>query len=202
MVPSTTVAPSTTTAPTSTTPGQCDEYVASDSAYPVRRCEKGIDVAMTQMMLNFHGASLDTDGYFGPATEQAVRAFQANAGLEVDGLVGPDTFAALLTSAPPPVPDGDGNGTIDPWEMAADCVLDVSVPSGLAPASPPTPRSRGSGVPSGEVLAVEDLADAGVVEHGAEGFSDQRSNRQHLDLRELLLGRQRQRVGQHDALDG
>ena len=126
--PATPTTTTTTAPPTSTAAGQCDEYVASDRAYPVQRCEQGIDVVITQMMLNFHGASLDTDGYFGPATEEAVRAFQANAGLEVDGLVGPDTFAALLTSADPPVPDGDGNGTIDPWEMALDCVLDVSVP--------------------------------------------------------------------------
>ncbi len=100
--PPTTSTTTTTAAPPTTATGQCDEYVASDRAYPVERCEQGIDVVVTQMMLNFHGATLDTDGYFGPATEEAVRAFQASAGLEVDGLVGPDTFAALLTSRPSP----------------------------------------------------------------------------------------------------
>ena len=45
---------------------------------------------------------------------------------------------------------------------------------------------------SGLVLAAEDLADAGVVEHGVERVGDDPGDRQHLDLVDLLLGRQRQ----------
>lgn len=36
------------------------------------------------------------DGKFGPSTEQAVRQFQGQQGLAVDGIVGPVTWAALL----------------------------------------------------------------------------------------------------------
>lgn len=42
-----------------------------------------------------------TDGLYGPNTKKAVAAFQASHGLEVDGIVGPQTWAALSTSAPP-----------------------------------------------------------------------------------------------------
>jgi len=50
-----------------------------------------------QTSLNKLGASpvLNVDGIVGPATRNAVRAFQMHEGLVVDGLVGPATFAAL-----------------------------------------------------------------------------------------------------------
>lgn len=50
-----------------------------------------------QNSLNRLGADpkLELDGIVGPATRNAVRAFQLAAGIEVDGLVGPATFAAL-----------------------------------------------------------------------------------------------------------
>ena len=66
-------------------------------------------------------------------------------------------------------------------------------------------RSAGAGVGDlaagrllREVFAVEDVADTGVVEHRTERFCDQRRNRKDFDIRELLLGRERQRVGQDD----
>lgn len=40
-------------------------------------------------------SAIAVDGVYGPATEQAVRAIQANAGLQVTGSVGPLTWAAI-----------------------------------------------------------------------------------------------------------
>ncbi|MCA1702237.1 MAG: peptidoglycan-binding protein [Actinobacteria bacterium] len=52
-----------------------------------------------QGLLLAHGADPGgIDGIFGPLTEAAVRAFQQGAGIDVDGVVGPQTWNALLSS--------------------------------------------------------------------------------------------------------
>jgi peptidoglycan hydrolase-like protein with peptidoglycan-binding domain len=55
-------------------------------------------VERLQFMLNFvKGADdLDVDGIFEPKTEAAVRDFQQNENLSVDGIVGQQTWTTLL----------------------------------------------------------------------------------------------------------
>lgn len=58
-------------------------------------------VTELQDLLNVHGAGLTVDGDFGGSTLSAVESFQTSHGLSADGIVGPDTKAALNTSAAP-----------------------------------------------------------------------------------------------------
>lgn len=62
----------------------------------LRKGNRGPDVERLQRALVRTGATIGTDGIYGQRTENAVREHQANNGLEVDGVVGPQTWAALL----------------------------------------------------------------------------------------------------------
>lgn len=61
-------------------------------------CE-GETVRAVQLLLIGNGISCGkhgADGEFGPDTRNAVECFQEDMGLEVDGIVGPETYAALM----------------------------------------------------------------------------------------------------------
>jgi len=55
----------------------------------------GNDVALLQKKLNGAGASLVTAGLFDPKTLSAVKDYQQSHDLQVDGIVGPLTWASL-----------------------------------------------------------------------------------------------------------
>ena len=78
--------------------------VAAASAFRVG--DQGSDVAEIQGQLASLGYDVAADGDFGPATAEAVRAFQAAQGLDADGLVGPSTYTALLGKEMPEVSRG------------------------------------------------------------------------------------------------
>lgn len=57
---------------------------------------QGADVVTLQTALKNRGYAIGTlDGVFGPRTKRAVRKFQKNAKLTVDGKAGPKTNTAL-----------------------------------------------------------------------------------------------------------
>lgn len=72
---------------------------------PVLRIgDRGMFVKELQDLLHalgFHTGAIDQ--HFGDITAGSVRAFQAAKGLEADGVVGPATWAALMTAEPAPL---------------------------------------------------------------------------------------------------
>lgn len=76
-----------------------------DTPPELRQGDEGHWVTELQRQLIRHRHTVEVDGTFGPATETAVRAFQAAHDLDVDGIVGPNTWTALTGSpTQPPTP--------------------------------------------------------------------------------------------------
>ncbi|MGV0743990.1 peptidoglycan-binding protein [Mycolicibacterium sp. XJ870] len=60
------------------------------------RGDESAFVQVLQHLLRARAFDLAVDGVFGPLTEQAVRRFQGNQGIGVDGIVGPVTWSRLF----------------------------------------------------------------------------------------------------------
>lgn len=116
---------------------QASELAASAPPYPgvmLRLGSAGPPVVTLQTLLNGGGAGLSPDGAFGPLTRQAVVGFQQGAALDVDGIVGPATWGALIEDGggPGPAPGGGGGDTVEPGGPGGGGPL-VETPPGGAP---------------------------------------------------------------------
>lgn len=75
---------------------------------PLQYGSQGSDVVELQKMLNLVGNKLIIDGLFGKGTGNAVKYFQNASGLYVDGIVGLNTWSALVAASAPNIkPDND-----------------------------------------------------------------------------------------------
>lgn len=68
---------------------------------------QGGDVLQWQTRMRVRGHTIAADGIYGPMSEQACRSLQAEAGLAVDGIVGPNTWHATWTFPIQPSPIED-----------------------------------------------------------------------------------------------
>lgn len=89
------------------------------------------EIRVVQQALANDGYNVDIDGVFGVGTEQAIRQFQADHGLETDGIVGQATFAALTGQSLPNGPirrfgNGGYNGVARVDSPAASAILSIA----------------------------------------------------------------------------
>ena len=61
----------------------------------LKQGQDSMAVKALQVKLNALGYDLEADGDFGPGTHRAVKTFQAEYGLSIDGIVGPATGAKI-----------------------------------------------------------------------------------------------------------
>ncbi len=76
-----------------------EEEVCKVNLKMLKKGDKGADVKALQTLLIGYGyscGSYGADGDFGSATDKAVKAYQKDNGLDVDGIVGPATWSKLL----------------------------------------------------------------------------------------------------------
>lgn len=71
-------------------------FTTLTAAAAYRLGDTGTDVAEIQQALANHGYDVQVDGDFGPATKAAVIAFQKDNDLTADGLLGENSYFALL----------------------------------------------------------------------------------------------------------
>ncbi|MGW7008196.1 peptidoglycan-binding domain-containing protein [Streptomyces sp. NPDC054933] len=88
-----------TTANAATSPAVASASTCAQSRPLLSQGDQGGCVAFLQRTLSNNGFSTKPDGIFGPKTTVSVEAFQYACGFrgsEVDGIVGPQTWAGLL----------------------------------------------------------------------------------------------------------
>lgn len=88
----------------------------------LKRGSRGAEVtALQRRLIEIGVLQGKADGIFGPATERAVKNFQASVELDVDGVVGPNTRAALDGASP-------GSGTGPPAAPVGPSLIGTPIP--------------------------------------------------------------------------
>ena len=153
---STVTAPIVTTTPvTSVVPtDNAASAVCKDLTRMLRLGVTGTDVKSLQILL-----SISADGSFGPGTDRAVRAYQSTHALNVDGIVGPLTYAKMK-AAYCAVSVGSGtNGTSTPTVPVS---VQPSTTTVSTTHSSSFPRVLKQGMTGADVMLLQKLLNKGV----------------------------------------
>lgn len=158
-----------------------------DGSQVLRVGDESPAVADLQRALNKTGASLATDGKYGPATEQAVRSFQRRAGASVDGSVGQETMTKLdakVAALRPQAPTTQTPSTQTPSTQAPSTQApSPTTPSPATPSpSPSTALPRGTSdvgnLAPGELARLKTSSDpaerrrAATIERAQSAYAD------------------------------
>jgi peptidoglycan hydrolase-like protein with peptidoglycan-binding domain len=99
----------------------CPEYFQAAQEFPVRRCETGAWVNMIAFALKeFDGKEFKNEsgvGLFDEELEARIKTFQTQRKLEVDGLVGANTWRALFGNVQNSYEDLNGDGLYGPGDI-------------------------------------------------------------------------------------
>lgn len=95
----------------------------------LRAGSKGARVREVQALLRRAGYAVEIDGDYGPATQRAVKDFQRIVGIEVDGVIGPETMHHLTTfkTEPKEVPGQLPVNKVEEVDKAAKTLGPVAV---------------------------------------------------------------------------
>lgn len=159
----------------------CPRYVEHTAEeFPFRVCETSPAIRNIQWLLvNHFGFDLVVDGEYGSRTEAAIAKFQLDHDLEVDGLAGPATWAAL--SGEPDTPPWtwripSTTTTTTPGDVVVTCDDYVDAPESY----PVQPCTTGSGVFAIQVALI--VASDYELELAADGYYGQATARAVADF--------------------
>ncbi|WP_202806555.1 penicillin-insensitive murein endopeptidase [Kribbella catacumbae] len=104
-------------------PGSAQAY--ANAFFPTQSSgNRGADVLAIQYLLQHNGQSVPADGVFGAGTVMAAKAFQTAKGLGSDGIVGPQTWGALV----PTIRSGDNNAAVKALQVELNAKRRLSLP--------------------------------------------------------------------------
>ena len=104
-------------------PGSAQAY--ANAFFPTQSSgNRGADVLAIQYLLQHNGQTAPADGVFGASTVTAAKAFQTAKGLGSDGIVGPQTWGALV----PTIRSGDNNAAVKALQVELNAKRRLSLP--------------------------------------------------------------------------
>jgi murein L,D-transpeptidase YcbB/YkuD len=79
-------------------PEDSDKFLTTQAPPTISFGSKGVSVRILQQLLSSNGYGVGINGKFTAVTEIAVKSFQGQRNLEIDGVVGPSTWSELTKS--------------------------------------------------------------------------------------------------------